>query len=201
MMKLTKTHLLVALTLAAAALLFAQDYSKPIAGAEYKGTGEMKLPAQYREWVYLTSGFNMSYNPQLAAMDHSMFDNVFVNPEAYKKFLETGTWPDKTVMVLEARMAEGKGSINQKGNYQGEVMAREVHVKDEARFPGKWAFFAFGEGDTGTLVPTSADCYSCHSAHAAVDTTFVQFYPTLLPLAKEKGTLSAAYVKETAKAK
>ena len=201
MMKLTKTHLLVALTLAAAALLFAQDYSKPIAGAEYKGTGEMKLPAQYREWVYLTSGFNMSYNPQLAAMDHSMFDNVFVNPEAYKKFLETGTWPDKTVMVLEARMAEGKGSINQKGNYQGEVMAREVHVKDEARFPGKWAFFAFGEGDAGTLVPTSADCYSCHSAHAAVDTTFVQFYPTLLPLAKEKGTLSAAYVKETAKAK
>lgn len=201
MMKLTKTHLLVALTLAAAALLFAQDYSKPIAGAEYKGTGEMKLPAQYREWVYLTSGFNMSYNPQLAAMDHSMFDNVFVNPEAYKKFLETGTWPDKTVMVLEARMAEGKGSINQKGNYQGEVMAREVHVKDEARFPGKWAFFAFGEGDTGTLVPTSADCYSCHSAHAAVDTTFVQFYPTLLPLAKEKGTLSAAYVKETAKPK
>jgi len=201
MMKLTKTHLLVALTLAAAALLFAQDYSKPIAGAEYKGTGEMKLPAQYREWVYLTSGFNMSYNPQLAAMNHSMFDNVFVNPEAYKKFLETGTWPDKTVMVLEARMAEGKGSINQKGNYQGEVMAREVHVKDEARFPGKWAFFAFGEGDAGTLVPTSADCYSCHSAHGAVDTTFVQFYPTLLPLAKEKGTLSAAYVKETAKAK
>ncbi|PYX43732.1 MAG: cytochrome P460, partial [Acidobacteria bacterium] len=126
---------------------------------------------------------------------------VFVNPEAYKKFLETGTWPDKTVMVLEARMAEGKGSINQKGHYQGEVMAREVHVKDETRFPGKWAFFAFGDEDTGTLVPTSADCYSCHSAHAAVDTTFVQFYPTLMKVAKEKGTLSAAYVKETAKTK
>ena len=200
MMKLTKTYLLVAFTLACA-LLFGQDYSKPVAGAEYKGSGEMKLPAQYREWIYLTSGFNMSYNPQLAAMDHSMFDNVFVNPEAYKKFLETGTWPDKTVMVLEARVAEGKGSINQKGNYQGEVMAREVHVKDEARFPGKWAFFAFGEGETGTLVPTSADCYSCHSAHAAVDTTFVQLYPTLLTVAKEKGTLSPAYTKEIAKAK
>jgi Cytochrome P460 len=196
MMRLTKTHLLVALTLFAAVLLVAQDYSKPSSGAEYKGSGEMKLPAQYREWVYLTTGFNMSYNPQLAAMDHSMFDNVFVNPEAYKKFLETGTWPDKTVMVLEARMAEGKGSINQKGNYQGEVMAREVHVKDEARFPGKWAFFAFGEGDTGTLVPTSADCYSCHSAHGAVDTTFVQFYPTLMHVAKDRGTLSAAYLKE-----
>ena len=80
-------------------------------------------------------------------------------------------------------------------------MAREVHVKDDARFPGKWAFFAFGDGDTGTLVPTTADCYSCHAAHGAVDTTFVQFYPTLLGLAKAKGTLSPAYVKETAKAK
>jgi hypothetical protein len=29
-----------------------------------------------------------------------------------------------------------------------------------------------------------------------VDTTFVQFYPTLIGLAKAKGTLSAAYLKE-----
>jgi hypothetical protein len=30
-----------------------------------------------------------------------------------------------------------------------------------------------------------------------VDTTFVQFYPTLLEIAKAKGTLSAAYIKDT----
>src|ERR1035438_2020764 len=70
-----------------------------------------------------------------------MFDNVFVNPEAYRSFLATGTWPDKTVMVLEAREAKTKGSINQRGHFQGVgVMDLEVHVKDEARFPGKWAF-------------------------------------------------------------
>jgi hypothetical protein len=202
MIKLSKPILIAAMTITACVLLLAQDYSTPKTGSEYNSTGQMKLPAQYREWVYLTTGFDMSYNPQLASMNHSMFDNVFVNPEAYKKFLETGTWPDKTVMVLEARMAEGKGSINQKGHYQGEqVMAREVHVKDEARFPGKWAFFAFGDSDKGTLVPTSADCYSCHSQHGAVDTTFVQFYPTLMGVAKAKGTLSSAYIKETAKAK
>jgi len=197
----SKAILLSAVMVMAGVLLAGQDYPAQKPSSEYNGSGQMKLPAQYREWVYLTSGFDMSYNPQLAAMDHSMFDNVFVNPEAYKKFLETGTWPDKTVMVLEARMAESKGSINQKGHYQGEVMAREVHVKDEARFPGKWAFFAFGDGDTGTLLPTSADCYSCHSKHAAVDTTFVQFYPTLMKVAKEKGTLSTNYVKENSKAK
>jgi hypothetical protein len=199
MTTLTKTTLLTVMMLTCTGL-FGQDYSAPRVSSEYSSTGQMKLPAQYREWVYLTSGFDMSYNPQLTSSGHSMFDNVFVNPEAYKKFLETGTWPDRTVMVLEARMAEGKGSINQKGHFQGEVMAREVHVKDEARFPGKWAFFAFGDEDTGTLVPTSADCYSCHSTHGAVDTTFVQFYPTLMGVAKAKGTLSSAYVKETAKA-
>ncbi|MGB6744077.1 MAG: cytochrome P460, partial [Terracidiphilus sp.] len=32
---------------------------------------------------------------------------------------------------------------------------------------------------------------------AAVDTTFVQFYPTLLPIAQKKGTLSASFLKES----
>ena len=75
-------------------------------------------------------------------------------------------------------------------------MGIEVHVKDEARSPGKWAFFGFAENKTAKMIPVSEDCYSCHSAHAAVDTTFVQFYPTLLPIAKSKGTLAAAYQKE-----
>ena len=32
----------------------------------------------------------------------------------------------------------------------------------------------------GKLVPHTEDCYACHADDAAVDTTFVQFYPTLL---------------------
>jgi hypothetical protein len=173
----------------------------PASGPEYTADGQLKLPEQYREWVYLTSGFDMSYNPGMQ-MDHHMFDNVFASPEAYKSFLQTGTWPDKTMLVLEVRGAEGKGSINQKGNYQStERMGLEVHVKDEARFPGKWAFFGFDDAKTAKMVPTEASCYTCHSQHAAVDTTFVQFYPTLLPIAKSKGTLSPNYVKETSEPK
>lgn len=167
---------------------------------EYTSDDQLKLPEHYREWVYLTTGFDMSYNPAMN-MDHHMFDNVFVNPEAYKTFVETGTWPDKTMLVLEGRMAQSKGSINQAGNYQsGNVMGLEVHVKDESRFAGKWAFFGFNEGKTAKMVPTAASCYSCHADHAAVDTTFVQFYPTLLPIAQAKGTLSPAYQKESASA-
>jgi hypothetical protein len=168
-------------------------------GPEYTADGEMKMPENYRRWVYLTTGFDMSYNPALMNMDHHMFDNVFVNPEAYESFLKTGTWPDKTMLVLEARKGQDKGSINKQGSYQGtEVMGVEIHVKDESRFSGKWAFFGFDDAKTATakMIPTDMACYSCHSQHAAVDTTFVQFYPTLLPIAQSKATLSAEYLKE-----
>ncbi|PYT98012.1 MAG: cytochrome P460 [Acidobacteria bacterium] len=164
----------------------------------YTPDGNLKFPTQYREWVYLTSGVDMSYSPNMS-MDHSMFDNVFVNPEAYRAFLQTGTWPDKTMLVLEARMAGSKGSINKTGHFQtGEIMGREVHVKDASRFTGKWAFFNADDGVTGKLLPREMDCYSCHEQHGAVDTTFVQFYPTLLEIAKKRNTLSAEYVKEEA---
>ncbi len=164
---------------------------------EYTSDAQLKLPENYRQWVYLTSGFDMSYSANAQMDDHHMFDNVFVDPESYKNFVETGTWPDKTTLVLEVREAHGKGSINQKGHFQSEVMGLEVHVKDDSRFTGKWAFFGFENSEkTGKMVPTTASCYSCHATHAAVDTTFVQFYPTLLPIARSKNTLSAEYKKE-----
>jgi len=165
----------------------------------YAQNGDMLPPSNYREWVYLTSGIDMSYSAKAMSMyATSTFYNVFVNPEAYRSFLATGTWPDKTVMVLEARQARSKGSINQRGHFQAVGVADlEVHVKDEARFPGKWAFFSFDAPDKhGTLIPQKATCYSCHAEHGAVDTTLVQFYPTLLPIAQAKGTLSPAYQKE-----
>jgi hypothetical protein len=175
---------------------FEQKATTPPARLQYTADGQLKLSEDYREWIYLTSGFDMSYNPGAQMTGHHMFDNVFVNPEAYQAFVRTGTWPDQTTLVLEVRNAEGKGSINQKGNYQGAPMGLEVHVKDEARFPGKWAFFDVNDDKTGKMIPLTADCYSCHAAHGAVDTTFVQFYPTLLPIATSKGTLDPVYRKE-----
>jgi hypothetical protein len=163
---------------------------------QYTSDGQMKYPENYREWVYLTTGFDMSYSASAGAPDHHVFDNVFVNPEAYKVFVATGHWPDKTMLVLEVRGARGKGSINQRGNYQDEIMGLEVHVKDDARFPGKWAFFGFDGGKTGKMDPPTATCYSCHQDHGAVDSTFVQFYPTLLPIGKAKSTLAEKYLKE-----
>lgn len=193
-----KKQVLLGLVVALSVVVSGQNPMPASSGPEYTPDSHLKFPEHYRDWVYLTTGFDMSYNPAAQMPGHHMFDNVFVNPEAYKAFVKTGTWPNKTVLVLEPREAVGKGSINQKGNYQGtETMGLEVHVKDEARFPAKWAFFGFDEGKIAKMVPLAANCYSCHAAHGAVDNTFVQFYPTLLPIAKSKGTLSSSYQRET----
>jgi hypothetical protein len=169
----------------------------------YTSGGKLMFPKNYRQWIYLTTGIDMDYNPNVQMQaGHSMFDNVFVNPEAYKAFVATGTWPDKTILVLEQRMAASKGSINKSGKYQtDDIMGWAIHIKDESRFPGGWAFFGYDAGlKPAQQIPTKAPCYSCHEEHGAVDTTFVQFYPTLLGTAKAKHTLSPAYLKEEAAA-
>lgn len=160
----------------------------------YTAGGELRFPDAYREWVFLSSGVNMSYSPSATAgePDTPVFDNVFVNPESYKAFVKNGKWPDGTTMVLEIRRGSNKGSINKTGHFQSaDVRDIEVHVKDTARFPDGWAFFGFDKaGSGGKMFARTASCYTCHSEHGVVDTTFVQFYPTLLPIAQAKGTIS-----------
>jgi len=161
----------------------------------YTADGSLVAPNNYREWIFLTSGIDMSYF-STKDPDHHMFDNVFVNPASYRAFLATGTWPDGTTFMLENRGAANPVSINKRGRTQTtEVMGNEIHVKDH----GKWLFYNQDTGSTkATVFAPTANCYSCHEAHAAVDTTFVQFYPTLLPIAEQKKTLSPAYLKELA---
>jgi hypothetical protein len=158
---------------------------------------KLVFPADYRTWTYVTTGFGMAYRPMNMG---AAFDNVFVNPEAYKAFLETGSWPEGTELVLEVRVPEQKGALLKAGHFQGAVADTEIHVKDSKRFKGGWAFFAFpDQSKPAEMIPTTEDCYACHQSHAAVDTTFVQFYPTLLPVAVQKKTLSPSYLAEEAK--
>jgi hypothetical protein len=166
----------------------------------YSPDGRLVFPKDYRNWVYLSSGMNMSYAAD-AATRPNRFENVFVNREAQSAFLKTGKWPDKTIFLLEIRAAEQNGSINKNGFFQaGAVTNMEAHVKD-SRFKGGWGFFAFEGEAPARLIPQTAECYSCHEAHGATDTTFVQFYPTLLPIAVEKKTLSSGYQADEAATK
>jgi len=165
---------------------------------EYLAGGQARIPSAYRTWTFVTSGLDMSYREDAGTDEHE-FTNVFVDPDSMRAFQSTGRWPDGTVIVKEDREGITRGSINKAGRFQStKVFGVELHIKDSARFQGGWGFYvSSGVADPATLMPASASCYSCHTAHAAVDTTFVQFYPTLIDIANTKGTLSAQYVRES----
>ena len=86
----------------------------------------------------------------------------------------------------------------QEGDSRADLSALEAEVKD-SRFPDGWAFFNFGLGTALTDVSTPlsgeaiAPCVECQTKHTAVERTFVQFYPTLLEVARQKGTLKPGF--------
>src|SRR5580698_9717002 len=145
-------------------------------GPQFTTDGQLTLPRDYRQWVFLSSGLGMTYGPAASADPaHQQFNNVFVNPSSYRAFVETGHWPNKTIFMLEIRSAIEHGSINNAGHYQGAIQALEAEVKDETRFPQKFAYFSFDGKDKATAHPADSSCNSCHSQSAAVESTFVQF--------------------------
>lgn len=168
-------------------LVAASVFAQPV----FKGD-QLARPENYREWIFLSSGLGMTYSGEAGPREPS-FDNVFVSPDAYRSFLKTGVWPEKTMFVLEVRASASSGSINKGGHYQSDDFRLSAEVKDSSRFKDKWEYFAFpSSGGPASALPRSAGCYACHSQHGAVENTFVQFYPTLLPVAKSKGTIKAA---------
>lgn len=185
---------LVALAvLGTSCLLFTpQNVRADTAEARFTSDGELVAPKDYREWIFLSSGLGMTYGPVSAAgatAENPRFENVFVNPAAYRSFQQNGIWPDDTIFVLEIRSSVGKRSIDKNGRVQMDIVGLEAEVKDSKRFPGKWAFFDLSRevASAKPFAPTSA-CNVCHSKNGAVDNTFVQFYPTLIPIAQQKGT-------------
>src|SRR5271166_863644 len=139
-------------------------------GPQFTAAGKLMRP-NYREWIYLSSGLGMTYSAESKSESPS-FDNVFVSPAAYREFMSTGHWPEKTMFVLEIRAASSHGSINKGGHFQSELIAIEAEVKDSAKYPDKWAFFSFGDtpgklGDTARMIPNGSVCQTCHGKNGA----------------------------------
>jgi hypothetical protein len=165
----------------------------------YQDGTSLVRPTDYREWPFLGSGLGLNYEAETPeAAVAPTFTNVFVNPSSYRGFMQTGTWPNETVFVLEFRRSQTNAAPNVGGRFQGELTGIEAEVKD-ARFPDGWAFYNFGQvpGLRAAAAPLSGDavasCVECHTKHTAVERTFVQFYPTLLEVARQKRTLKPGF--------
>jgi len=171
---------------------------QPVDGPQYASGNALVRPANYREWVFIGSALGLTYDP---AANNTTFTNVFVNPAAYRGFMSTGRWPDKSVFVLEFRASATDAPPNTNGRFQTRLVGLEAEVKD-ARFPDGWAFYNFRLKAEATVMADSApplagqdvaSCVECHTKSTAVERTFVQFYPTLLEVARAKGTVKPGF--------
>jgi len=151
----------------------------------YTADGKLLLPASYRDWTFLTSGFGMNYSN--GESSNPMFTNVFVTPEALQGFKASGKWPDKSMFIVEIYSPASKGSINKSGQYQDVFRGLDVEVKDSS-LEQEWSYYNFNPGDK-TAEAIGPGCNNCHSKNAAVEHTFVQFYPTLLDFAVRKNLI------------
>ena len=183
-----------AVLLAIYSVLLTAGLKKNSLRPQYDAKGNLVRPADYRDWEFLSTGYGMSYSP--APRSREMFTNVFVQRWAYADFLKSGKWPEQSMFVIDVRDAESEGSINKTGHYQTDSMALEVEIKDSTQNPANWAYYSFQpNARTAEAMPRGNDCWSCHEQHAAVEHTFVQFYPTLKPVAKKFGAYNETRAK------
>ena len=170
---------------------------RPTTAPDYDTKGHLKLPIDFRTWVFVGSNIGLQYrkdaveatsreNERHHGATIGDFHNVYINPEAYDHYLTTGKFPEKTVLVMDVFEAKEKESTNivSGGYFPGVQRGVEVAVKNSNRPDGSatdWAYYAFP--DPARPVPTKAfpdtECYRCHKQHADDDNVWVRFYPLL----------------------
>jgi hypothetical protein len=156
---------------------------KSMVKPKYSEGKELMLPEDYRTWVFVGASIGLSYSESTrtdAAATPGAFHHIYIQPEAYAHFKQTGQFPEKTMLVMEVHKADQKVSINKGGFFEGERVAVEVALKDREKFEEGWAYFDFANGrkKTSSAFP-KASCFNCHKEHGADDNVFTQFYPVL----------------------
>ena len=152
-------------------------------GPKYTEDGKLIRPDDYQTWVFLGASIGMSYSEEVRREGPGTFGNVYLEPEAYRHYLRTGKFPEKTMLVLVHYQPVTNESINRRGYFEGKMTGLSIALKDHDHFEEGWAYFSFSNGDaplkkTAKAFPKET-CYSCHIKHAADDNVFVQFYPVL----------------------
>jgi len=151
----------------------------PATGPVFTGAALVR-PEGYHTWPLVGASLGLSYAETPQGSGPGAFHRVYVNPSSYEAYGRTGTFPDGTMFILELYAAHEKSAPAKGGFFEGRRVGLEASVKDTRRFKSGWAYFGFENGAraTATAFPEGR-CHSCHVDHAARDSVFVQFYPTL----------------------
>lgn len=153
----------------------------PVDVARFDDGGNLLVPGNLDEWIFLGSSLGMGYSQDNFDPDSpGMFQIVQMEPNAYRAFIETGEFVDGTMLALHFYGSQNKISINRSGFVMDDLHFAEIHYKDSDRYPDGFNFFTFQAGETvAQEVPLPNDCVDCHRKDGAYDGVFVQFYPTI----------------------
>jgi hypothetical protein len=158
---------------------------------EYTASGDLVLPKNFHEWVYVGSPLTPNaLNNGKAGFPE--FHNVYIEPCSYQEYKKTNVFPDGTVFFKELQLtllpAEfSDGSQTQpsgRGYFPGPWNGADVTVKDSKRYAnaGGWGYYNFNHHEP--KAPTAklkliSECAYCHQASAKKDEVWTQFYPLL----------------------
>jgi len=149
--------------------------------ASFTADGQLQRPSDLDQWVFLGASLGMGYNAR--AFDPSapgQFQVVLMEPQAYRRFVASGEYPDGAMFLLSFYDSEQKVSINRSGFVQRDLDSFEIHLIDKRR-PGEGHyFFPFDASDPqAAALPAGNACITCHLKNGAFSGTFAQFYPTI----------------------
>ena len=190
-----------ALVLAAFYLLFIQIDASQAAGnpmyqARFNSSGALIRPAGWREWIFVGSPLTPnSLNGGNAAFPE--FHSVYIDPESWAHYKKTGKFREGTMFAKELTLVGDTSGTSGIGFFNGALQGFEIAHKDSKRYSKDsdgWAYYSFGHqpepyADTAKAFPNAA-CANCHTAAAAEDMVFTQYYP-ILNAAKGAGKAGA----------
>jgi hypothetical protein len=157
---------------------------------EYTKEGDLILPKNFNEWVYVGSPLTPNaLNGGKANFPE--FHNVYIEPGSYEIFKKTGEFPEKTIFFKELQLTHpaqnpdgSRTEPSGRGYFPGKLNGADVTVKDTKRYAdtGGWGYYNFNHHEpkaaTAKAKPKS-ECAFCHIASAKKDDVWTQFYPLL----------------------
>jgi len=159
---------------------------------QWTADGELVLPHNYHQWVFL--GAPLTPNGlNGGAAGFPEFHNVYIHPEPLRRYRDTGVFPEGTILLKELQLvrpgnaADGSGvEASGRGYFPGSLNGIDIAVKDSRRFAqtNAWGFFNFGHhappyAETAAAAPAAA-CAACHAANATEEMVFTKFYAPIL---------------------
>jgi Cytochrome P460 len=158
---------------------------------EYTASGELILPKNYRNWIFVGSPLT----PNALNDGHANFPeyhNVYIEPGSFAIYKKTGVFPEGTIFYKELQLTlkpeeNPDGSRTEpsgRGYFPGALNGADVTVKDSKRFAesGGWGYFDFNHFEpkaASTKVQEKSECAYCHIASAKRDEVWTQFYRIL----------------------